>query len=304
MRSTRLPSRCRLVIRPGGVRQPRQLGEGRAALVVDQHERERVRRVAQRQPRDERAQQLALARAGGAHDQAVRTEPALGRLLQIERDRLAGAAHADRHPQLLAPGPRPPARTRVHLGGGAEAEAARAPAPRRRSPGRARGPPGAAGRACGRSPRSGRGRRRRATRPRPVRPRRGAPRRSRRRPERARCERRPRTAPRRWSPRAARRSRRGGRPARAPRASAACAPRPSRRPAVHEQDEVRAGQPRPGGAVALLVEPGELLEPRPHLALEQPAERLARTRPAGSAAAAARARPAARAPRHARAAAT
>jgi hypothetical protein len=107
---------------PGGVRKPRQLGERRAALVVDQHERQRLGRVTQRQPGDQRAQQLALAGAGGAHDQPVRPQPALGGLLEVERDRLARGAESDRHSQLVAAGARPPARRRVRVGHRAQPE--------------------------------------------------------------------------------------------------------------------------------------------------------------------------------------
>ena len=55
-----------------GVRQVDAVLERRAALVVDQHERHRVRPVADRERGDDRLQQLGLAGAGGAGDQAVR----------------------------------------------------------------------------------------------------------------------------------------------------------------------------------------------------------------------------------------
>jgi hypothetical protein len=106
----------------GGVRQPRELGEGGAALVVDQHEAERLRRMREREPRDERAHQLALAGAGGADDQPVRTETALGRLLEVEHDALARRRHADRDPQLSAARHRPPGLARVDLFRACEAE--------------------------------------------------------------------------------------------------------------------------------------------------------------------------------------
>ena len=41
-----------------GVRQPRALVERRAALVVDEHERDRIRWVRHGEPGDERAEQL------------------------------------------------------------------------------------------------------------------------------------------------------------------------------------------------------------------------------------------------------
>ena len=55
-----------------GVRQPHAVLERGAALVVDEHEGQRVRAVGDRQRGDQRLQQLGLAGAGGAGDQAVR----------------------------------------------------------------------------------------------------------------------------------------------------------------------------------------------------------------------------------------
>ena len=71
------------------VREPRELGERRAALVVDEHERELLGRVRGRQAGHQRAQQLALARAGGADEHAVRAHAALGGLLEVEPEHLA-----------------------------------------------------------------------------------------------------------------------------------------------------------------------------------------------------------------------
>ncbi len=54
------------------------------------------------------AQQLGLARAGRADDQAVRAHALLGRLLDVEVDRRAGRSDADRHPELVAGRTSPP----------------------------------------------------------------------------------------------------------------------------------------------------------------------------------------------------
>ena len=91
----------------GHVREPREVGERGAALVVDEHERELLGRVARGQAGDQRAQQLALARAGRADEHAVRAHPALGRLLEVELEHLAVGRAADRRAQAL--GARPPA---------------------------------------------------------------------------------------------------------------------------------------------------------------------------------------------------
>ena len=56
----------------GDVRQPGGARERGPALVVDQHEDQRLRRVAQRQRGHQRLQEFALARAGRARDQHVR----------------------------------------------------------------------------------------------------------------------------------------------------------------------------------------------------------------------------------------
>ena len=81
----------------GHLGQGGQLGEGRAALEVDQHEGELVGRVGGGQAGDDGAQQLALPRAGGPDDQAVGADAALGRLLEVEHQRLPARACAHRH---------------------------------------------------------------------------------------------------------------------------------------------------------------------------------------------------------------
>ena len=85
----------------GHVREPREVGERGAALVVDEHERQLLGRVARGQAGDQRAQQLALARAGGADEHAVRAHAALGRLLEVELEHLAVGRAADRRAQAL-----------------------------------------------------------------------------------------------------------------------------------------------------------------------------------------------------------
>ena len=64
-----------------GVRQAVAVLEGRAALVVDEHEVDLVGAVAHRQRGDERLQELGLAGAGGAGDEAVR---AVGADVELE----------------------------------------------------------------------------------------------------------------------------------------------------------------------------------------------------------------------------
>ena len=86
----------------GDVRQPVERDERGAALVVDQHEVQVLRRVRGGQPEHQRAQQFGLARAGRADHQPVRAHAVQRRLLQVELDRLAVGADADRHPQPVA----------------------------------------------------------------------------------------------------------------------------------------------------------------------------------------------------------
>jgi hypothetical protein len=80
-----------------GVRQADAVLERAAALVVDEHERHRVRPVGHRQCGHDRLQQLGLARAGGAGDQAVRAVPAdvdAERAVEgLAHDRQRGPAH-------------------------------------------------------------------------------------------------------------------------------------------------------------------------------------------------------------------
>ena len=69
------------------VREPREVGERGAALVVDEHEGQLLGIVGGGQAGDQRAQQLALARAGRADEHAVRAHAALGGLLEVEPER-------------------------------------------------------------------------------------------------------------------------------------------------------------------------------------------------------------------------
>ncbi len=95
----------------GGVRQPVQRGERRATLVVDQHEVQDLRVVGHRERHHQRAQQLRLAGTGRADQQAVRAHAVLRGLLQVQLDRTAVGADADRHTQTVAIGP-----VRPHVG--------------------------------------------------------------------------------------------------------------------------------------------------------------------------------------------
>ena len=71
----------------------------------------------------DRAQQLALARAGGADEQAVRAHALLGRLLDVELDRRCRPGRTpERDAQPLPVGPRPPGDPRVDVGRVADAE--------------------------------------------------------------------------------------------------------------------------------------------------------------------------------------
>ena len=98
------------------VRQAVEPGERGAALEVDQDEVEMLGGVGDRQPEHEGAQQLGLAGAGGADDQAVRAHAALCGLLEVQVDRLAVGVGPDRHPQLIPRRPGPPQRGHVQRG--------------------------------------------------------------------------------------------------------------------------------------------------------------------------------------------
>ena len=102
---------------PRDLRQRGQVGEGGAALEVDQHEGELVGRVRGGQTGDDGAQQLALARPRGADHQPVRPDAVLGRLLEVEHDRVPTDSDPDRHPEQLRTGARPHACSRA---GGAD----------------------------------------------------------------------------------------------------------------------------------------------------------------------------------------
>ena len=83
---------------PDGVGQVGAGIEGAAALVVDEQERDRVRSVSEGERQDQRAQELALARAGRAADEDM---GAIGHQIDGERlGRRAGARSADGDTQL------------------------------------------------------------------------------------------------------------------------------------------------------------------------------------------------------------
>ena len=128
----------------GDVRQSAEPEERGTALEVDEDEVQFLRRVGGGQPEDECAQQLALARSGGADAEPVRAAAALRRLLEVEGDRAAALVESDRDPQPVGirAGPAVPHR----------------------------GDPGRAGREGEERWQPGRGRRGRVTRRRPVRP--------------------------------------------------------------------------------------------------------------------------------------
>ncbi len=83
----------------GGVRELLQTEEGGAALEVDEDEVEGLGGVAQRQAQDQGAQEFALAGAGGADEQAVRSHAALRGLLDVELHGTAVDADGHRDPQ-------------------------------------------------------------------------------------------------------------------------------------------------------------------------------------------------------------
>ena len=97
-------------------------GKGRTTLEVDEDEVELLRRVRHRQREHEGAQELGLAGAGRADDEAVRTHALLGGLLDVERDDLAAAADTDGDPQPVALQPGSPGRGRVEVADVTEAE--------------------------------------------------------------------------------------------------------------------------------------------------------------------------------------
>ena len=104
------------------VRHVREAGEGRAALEVDEDHVEDLGRVRHRQTEHQGAQELRLAGAGRADHQAVRAHALLGGLLDVEVDRAAGVADADRDAEPVADGPGLPGRRQVEGAHVAEAE--------------------------------------------------------------------------------------------------------------------------------------------------------------------------------------
>ncbi len=83
----------------GGVREFLQTEEGGSTLEVDQDEVEGLGGVRQGEPQDERAQEFALAGAGGSDEHAVRAHAALRGLLDVEVHRAAVHADRDRYPK-------------------------------------------------------------------------------------------------------------------------------------------------------------------------------------------------------------
>src|SRR5699024_8171096 len=77
-------------------------GEGRAALEVDEHESEAVRRMADDQRADERTKHLGLTGAGRTDDQPVWPHAAMCGLLEVQYDRVAVGSDSDRDPQQIA----------------------------------------------------------------------------------------------------------------------------------------------------------------------------------------------------------
>jgi hypothetical protein len=104
------------------VREALEGREGRASLVVDEHHAEVLRGVRQGEPQHERAQQLALARAGGADADAVRAHAELRRLLEVEQHGRAEVVEPDRHPQEVPRRARRPRRRRGQRGDVVDAE--------------------------------------------------------------------------------------------------------------------------------------------------------------------------------------
>ena len=92
----------------GDLAEPGHPGEGRAALEVDEHHVQHVRRVRGGEPEDQRAQQLGLARPGGPDQQAVRAHPVLGGLLEVQLEHRAVGGDPDGRPQPVAQRARPP----------------------------------------------------------------------------------------------------------------------------------------------------------------------------------------------------
>ena len=85
---------------PGGVGEPRELGECGAALEVDEHEAQLLGAVRRGEAADDRAQQLALSRPGRADDQPVRPHASFGGLLEVEHQAVAVLGQPDRRAQL------------------------------------------------------------------------------------------------------------------------------------------------------------------------------------------------------------
>ena len=83
-----------------GVRQRGRLGEGRAALVVDEEEGASIGRVLQSQTRDQCLEELGLPRSGGARDEGVRTVTA-----EVDLERTLGRPPQGGHEPV--PGGRP-----------------------------------------------------------------------------------------------------------------------------------------------------------------------------------------------------
>ena len=76
-----------------------QAQEGGAALEVDEHQVQLVRRVGGDQRQHQGPQELALAAAGGTDAQPVRAHASVGALFEVQVHRGAVGGVADRHPQ-------------------------------------------------------------------------------------------------------------------------------------------------------------------------------------------------------------
>ena len=137
MRSTRLRSRWRLVIRPGGVRQPAELGERGAALEVDEHEAERrPASAASARPATSVRSSSLLPEPVAPTISPCGPMPPSADCLRSSTTRSPSSAIADRHAQLRAARPRRQVSRGSHLRPASRSRAARAgahvvaPAPR------------------------------------------------------------------------------------------------------------------------------------------------------------------------------
>lgn len=99
------------------VRESGETAERSAALVFDQQEVHLLGRVFQREPEDDRPQQLRLARTRRADEQSVRPHPHFGGLFEIQWHRLAGAVDPDGNPEPVSSVLRLPPVVEFRIGG-------------------------------------------------------------------------------------------------------------------------------------------------------------------------------------------